>query len=164
MQKNMPAENIRLSCYGVSRLRFSTSGRTLVRNERHSHLQLGYGVSVPTTNTTPKTMLGPSVTYMAAYEGTYCARRAYTRRRKLTRSKYRRDTGFHAAYPYKMSNPAVKLTPEITSPKAICELECRQCSVRTERYAAYNVWLSRDRRNIVEDGGDTGDLNMYTQS
>jgi hypothetical protein len=63
-----------------------------------------------------------------------------------------------------MSNTAVELTPEITSPKTICELECRQCAVRTEHYAAYNVWVSGDRRNIVEDGGDTGDLNMYTQS
>jgi hypothetical protein len=66
--------------------------RTLVRNARSSHLQPGAAVRVPIASAIPKMTLEPSVASIAAQKGTYCAINAYTRRRKLTRFKYPRDT------------------------------------------------------------------------
>jgi hypothetical protein len=49
--------------------------------------------------------------------GTYLATCVYMSRRKLTRSRYRRDTGFQAAYPHKASKTVVSPSPGIISPK-----------------------------------------------
>jgi hypothetical protein len=64
--------------------------------------------------------------------------RILTRRRKLTRSKYRRDVLFQAAYAYRMSKAAVQLTPGIASPRMSCLLLIDpQCAVRARHDAAY---------------------------
>jgi hypothetical protein len=60
MQKNIPAENMRVNWYHVN---WGTkykmvAGRTSVTNARREHRQPGYAVREPIVNKTPKRMLG----------------------------------------------------------------------------------------------------------
>jgi hypothetical protein len=75
-------------------------------------------------------------------------------RRKLTRSRYRRDAIFHAAYPKRASKAVVSPSPGITSPKMTRGLIGRLVNnLPTSLMATYKIRGSSDHdSDLVRSG------------